>query len=128
MSRFIPTVLALLITFASTTVIASEVPFSQQQLTAAQSAGKSVVVAFHAKWCPTCRAQAPILESLMRTPEMKGVTLYIADFDKEKALRRSLSVKQPSTIVVFKGNKEISRSWGEVQRESLAALLKKALT
>jgi thioredoxin 1 len=106
----------------------AEIPFDQAQFAAARTAGKPVAVVFHADWCPTCRAQAPVLKELAQSPELKSVTLYIANFDTEKALKKSLGVTQQSTIVVFKDGKEIARSTGATQRQSLAALLRQAVS
>jgi thioredoxin-like negative regulator of GroEL len=108
--------------------LAAEVPFNQGGFDATRSAGKPVAVVFHADWCPTCRAQAPVLKSLTETPALKGLTLYVANFDTETALRKALGVTQQSTIVVFKGGKEIARSTGDTQRDRLDALLKQAVS
>lgn len=107
---------------------AAEVPFNQAQFDAARSAGQPVAVVFHADWCPTCRAQAPVLKDLAQSPELKSMTLYIANFDTEKSLKKSLGVTQQSTIVVFKNGKESARSTGDTQQDSLAALLRHALS
>lgn len=117
-------VLGLFATFA----FCAELPFTQAQFDAARSAGEPVAVVFHADWCPTCRAQAPVLKELMQTPALKSLTLYVANFDTEKALKKSLGITQQSTIVVFKGGKEIARSTGDTQRDSLAALLRRAVS
>ena len=46
-------------------------PFTQDDFAAAQKAGKSIFVAIHATWCPTCKAQKPILSELMAEPKFK---------------------------------------------------------
>lgn len=117
----------MLVCFATLTP-AAEVPFDQAQYDSMRAAGKPVAVVFHADWCPTCRAQAPILKDLAQTPELKPVTLYVANYDTEKALKKSLGVTQQSTIVVFKNGKESARSTGDTRRDSLAALLRQALS
>jgi thioredoxin 1 len=119
-------VLALL--FFAGLASAAEVPFVQGQFDAAKAAGQPVAVVFHADWCPTCRAQAPLLKDLTQQPEFAPVTLYIANYDTEKSLKKSLGVTKQSTIVVFKGGKEAARSTGDTQESSLANLLRQALT
>ena len=57
----------------------------------------------------------------------KDVTLFVADFDTESALKKQLRVAQQSTFVVFKGGKEVGRSTGETDRAAIAALFDKAL-
>jgi hypothetical protein len=56
------------------------------------------------------------------------VTLFVADFDTEKALKKSLGVTKQSTIVVFKDGKESARSTGDTRRDSLAELLHHAVS
>jgi thioredoxin 1 len=124
MAAVVLVVLSSLASFA----LSAELPFNQAQFDAARSAGKPVAVVFHADWCPTCRAQAPVLQELSETPALKSLTLYVANFDTEKALRKSLGVTQQSTIVVFKGGKEVGRSSGDTQRNRLDALLKQAVS
>src|ERR1700721_1102367 len=111
----------MLIAIAAPT-LAAEVPFNQVQFDSMIAAGKPVAVVLHADWCPTCRAQAPLLKALTQTPELKAVTLFVANFDTEKALKKSLGVTQQSTVVVFKDGKESARSTGDTQKASRAAL------
>jgi len=120
--------LAGLLGWVSTAASAAEVPYNQAQFDAARAAGKPVAVVFHADWCPTCRAQAPVLERLARSPAFKPLTLYVANFDTATALKRALGVTQQSTIVVFKDGKEVARSTGDTQEDRLAALLRHALS
>ena len=119
---------SLMLNLLSTLAVSAEIPFNQAQFDATRAAGKPVAVVFHADWCPTCRAQAPVLKELAQSPELRPVTLYVADFDTERALKKSLGVTAQSTIVVFKNGQEIARSTGDTQQESLAALLRHAIS
>ena len=128
MKSLMAAVLSVVLGSFASFAFAAELPFNQAQFDAMRSAGKPVAVVFHADWCPTCRAQAPVLRDLAETAALKPLTLYVANFDTEKALKRSLGVTQQSTIVVFKDGKEIARSTGDTQRDRLDALLKQAIT
>ena len=119
---------ALLCSLAASLAMAAEVPYNQAQRAAARAAGQTVAVVFHADWCPTCRAQAPVLKELVNTPDMKSLTLYVADFDTEKALRNALHVNQQSAVVVFKGKQETARSTGETQKGALETFLRGAIS
>jgi thioredoxin 1 len=119
---------SLMLTLLSTLALSAEVPFNQAQFDAARAAGKPVAVVFHAGWCPTCRAQAPLLKELAQTPQLRPVTVYIANFDTENALKKSLGVTHQSTIVVFNRGQEVARSTGDTQQETLAALLRRAIS
>jgi thioredoxin 1 len=121
-------IIAVVLTVFATASSAVEIPFNQLQFDSMLAAGKPVAVVFHADWCPTCRAQAPVLKELAQTPQFKTVTLYVANFDTEKALKKSLGVTVQSTIVVFKDGKESARSTGDTQQASLTALLRHAIS
>ncbi len=102
-------------------------PFDAAELAGLQSAGKPVAVHFHADWCPTCVSQSRALEQLKSSGDLKGVTVLVADYDKEKDLKRQHKVRSQSVLVVFKGNTEVARSAGETKPEQLRQALAKAL-
>ena len=128
MKSLVAAALAVMLSLFAAGSFAAESPFNQAQFEAQRASGKPLAVVFHADWCPTCRAQAPVLKELMQSPEFNGVTLFVANFDTEKALKQSLGVTQQSTIVVFKNGKESARSTGDTQQERLAALLRHGIS
>ena len=88
-------------------------PYSAARFDQLTHAGKPVLVAIHADWCPTCKAQKPILGQLMGRPEFKDVTELTVDFDKDKTAVRRFKASMQSTLVAFKGDKEVGRSVGD---------------
>jgi thioredoxin 1 len=128
MKSLVSTAFSLMLICFAVLAHSTEVPFDQAQFDAARAAGKPVAVVFHADWCPTCRAQAPVLKDLAESPDFKSLTVYVANFDTEKALKKALNVTQQSTIVVFKNGKEIARSTGDTQKSRLADLLQHAVS
>ena len=64
---------------------------------------------------------------LLAQPEFASLTLLKADFDKEKQLIKALGVSDRSTFVAFKGDKEVDRSVADMNKDSIAALLRKTL-
>lgn len=101
-------------------------PFTPQALAESQQAGKPVAVHFHADWCPTCVQQEKAFRQLSSESGL-DLTLLVADYDKEKDLRRQMKVRSQSTVVVFKGTEEKGRSGGETSPDRLRAVLKSAL-
>src|SRR6266404_1291372 len=128
MKFLVATIFAVMLTVFMAPLFAAEVPFNQAQYDSMIAAGKPVAVVFQADWCPTCRAQAPLLKELTQRPELKDLTLFVANFDTEKALRKYFGVTQQSTVVVFKDGKASARSTGDTQQASLAALLRRAIS
>jgi thioredoxin 1 len=112
---------------ATMAALAAEMPFDKAAFDAALAQGKPVIVDFAADWCPTCRAQKPIVQGLLNEDKLKPVTLFVANYDTETALKKQLGVTQQSTFVVFKGGKEVARSTGQTQKQAIAELFDKAL-
>jgi thioredoxin len=102
-------------------------PFDAKAFAAAQSAGKSILLEVHAPWCPTCKAQTPILSRLSKEPKFKNMVRFNIDFDSQKALLRKFNVRMQSTLIVFKGSQEAGRSTGDTKAASIEALLAKAI-
>jgi thioredoxin 1 len=101
-------------------------PYSAQALAAAQAADKPVAIHFHADWCPTCKAQDKVLQSLKADPGL-NVTLLTANYDTEKALKDRFKVRAQSTIVVLHGKQERARLVGDTSADGIRGALKKAL-
>lgn len=111
--------------FALTPVAAAPgwTSYSDASFARAQNAGKTIIVDVHADWCPTCRAQQPILNELRADKRLKDVVFIKVDFDSDKGFLRANRIPRQSTIVVFKGKKETARSIAETNRERLRSVV-----
>jgi thiol-disulfide isomerase/thioredoxin len=103
------------------------IDYSPAAFDAAQQAGRSILVEIHAPWCPTCRAQAPILSELEKDAKFKDLLVVHVDFDSQKDAVRRFGARTQSTLITFKGPVETSRSVGDTNPTSIAALLDKSL-
>ena len=101
--------------------------FTQVAFEAAQRAGKPILIDVTAPWCPTCRAQAPVLKELTSKPKFKNLQVFTVDFDSQKDALHLLRVQQQSTLIVFQGETEAGRSVGDTDKASIEALLSKGL-
>ena len=101
--------------------------YDAKAFAAAQAAGKPILLHITAPWCPTCKAQTPILSKLEAEPNFKDMVVLNIDFDSKKDLLRQFNVRSQSTLVVFKGKQEVGRSVGDTDAASIEALLKKAI-
>jgi thioredoxin-like negative regulator of GroEL len=102
-------------------------PFSADAFKAAQASGNPILVEIHADWCPTCKAQSPILDKLTADPKFKDLKIFRVDFDAMKPVVKQFGAQMQSTLIVFKGASEQGRSVGDTREASIAALLDKSL-
>lgn len=100
-------------------------PYSANALAEAQRTGAPVALHFRADWCPTCRAQDKVLESLRAEPGL-GLTVLAVDYDNEKSLKSRFRITSQSTLVVLKGQKETARLVGDTSKPNIIAALKSA--
>jgi thioredoxin 1 len=103
------------------------VPFTEQAFKAAQASGSPILVEIHADWCPTCKAQKPILDKLTADPKFKDLKIFRVDFDAMKPVVKEFGAQMQSTLIVFKGSAEQGRSVGDTKQASISALLDKSL-
>lgn len=118
--------------FAATQLTAKDAPegwveYTPQAFAAAQASGDPVVVDVFAPWCPTCRAQAPILDELRQDARLADATFIKVNFDKNKAFLRAHRIPRQSTILVFKGKTEVARSIAETNRTRLRSVVLNAI-
>ena len=106
---------------------ASPKPFDAKAFDEAQKAGSPILIAIHASWCPTCKAQTPILNELTNDAKFKSLAFFVIDFDSQKDLVQRFGARMQSTLIAFKGNQEAARSVGDTNRASISALLNKTL-
>ena len=99
-------------------------PFDAKAFQASQAAGKSILVDVTAPWCPTCKQQRPIVQQIEK--EHPDLVVYEVDFDSAKDVLKNFRVQYQSTLIVFKGSKEVARSTGETDPAPIRSLVAKA--
>ena len=93
----------------------------------ALKAGTPVMVHVTAPWCEVCQAQKPIVAALLASPDFKDMKMFEVDFDTQKEILARYHVQQQSTMIVYKGGKEVDRQTGQTDRAVIEALLREAL-
>ena len=90
--------------------------FNKDIFTKAQSEGKIVVVSSWIKYCSSCASQMKILQNAKK--DFKNIQ-YLAFDVKNKEISDFLNVKFQTTLLIFKNNKEVYRSIGEISKEKI---------
>lgn len=101
-------------------------PFTAALLTQAQASDQPVALHFHADWCPTCRAQEKVLQSLKSEPGL-DLTVMVVNYDTEKELKKRFNVRAQSTFVVLRGQQEWARLVGDTDPAAIRTAFKSAL-
>ena len=83
-------------------------PYTAEGDKAAMGEGKTTLLFFHAPWCPVCKAQEPKVQAHLNGAH-KEVVAFKVDYDSNLALRKELKVEKQSTLILYRGMKEVSR-------------------
>jgi thiol-disulfide isomerase/thioredoxin len=94
---------------------------------AAMKAGKPVLVHVTAPWCEVCQIQKPIVKDLLGRPDFQAMQKFDVDFDSQKEILAKFRVNSQSTMIVFKGGKELDRQVGQTDPATIETLLREAL-
>lgn len=98
--------------------------FDVDSFAAAQQRGARILVDITATWCPTCKAQKPIIDSLVTRPENNDLVIFSVDFDSQKPVVRQFGAQSQSTLIAFRGKTETARSVGDTDPNSIATLVR----
>jgi thioredoxin 1 len=116
-----------LVSIAGSAFAADRLPFESGKFQALLKERRPVLVDITASWCPTCKAQHPIIEKLAAGPEFNDLTIFMVDFDTQKDAVRAFRALSQSTLIAFKGGKETARSVGDTRAASIEALVRSTL-
>ena len=96
--------------------------FNNEIFQKAQLEGKTVVINSWNETCTTCKAQIKILDQAEN--EFKDVLFLSFEQTKDKEIAKQLGIDYWTTIVVYKDNKEIHRSIGQMDKAKIYELIK----
>lgn len=98
-------------------------PYKKAEFDKLVATGQPVLVHVHADWCPTCKRQLTVLGPMLKDPANAKITAVTVNFDTETAFKQANRVGGQSTLITYKGGKEIARSVGAVDVTSIGNLL-----
>ena len=99
--------------------------FTIQKFEEAKKNGETVVVTAWAKYCGTCQRQKVVLDQAEK--DFKDVLFLYYNHPKMKDIAKYLKIDHRSTILVYKGNAEISRTLGQIDKSVIYSNIDKAI-
>ena len=109
----------------SANAVEKKTNFSDEVFKNAKTSGKTVVVNSYEVWCGTCSKQTKILDQAEK--EFKNVVFLSYEQSKNKNIAQKLGIKFWTTIVVYKGNDEVTRIVGQTDKEIIYAAIQKGI-
>ena len=109
--------LLILIIFPINFAIAEkQTTFDNDVFEKAQSDGKTVVVSSWIKYCTSCASQMKALKDV----EKDFDNLIYLTFDvTNREIAKQLNIQFQTTLVIYKNNKEVYRSLGELSKDKI---------
>ena len=107
----------LLIIFPLNSAVAEkQTTFDNDVFNKAQSDGKTVVVSSWIKYCTSCASQMKALKDV----EKDFDNLIYLTFDvTNREIAKQLNIQFQTTLVIYKNNKEVYRSLGELSKDKI---------
>ncbi len=102
-------------------------PYNPSVVQKAIASGEPVVVhVFAPPWCLQCHAQASILDGLKNDTAYGKITFFRVDYDNQKDVVAKLNCPR-STLIAYKGGKEVARMSWDVTQDAVVKILKAAM-
>jgi thioredoxin 1 len=113
----------ILLVFSFNSIATSkETTFTNELFKKAQLDGKTVVIHSWNKSCTTCAKQEKILDQAKQ--DFVDVIFLSFEQTKDKKIAKFLGIDYWTTIVIYKNNKELSRTIGQTKKEKIYSQIK----
>ena len=117
------TILFLIVSF-SANALEKKTTFDNELFQKAQSEGKVVVVSSWIKYCNSCASQMKVLNKVKN--DFDNIEYFTFEITNRE-ISDLLKVQYQTTLLIFKNNKEVYRSIGEISREEIYKAIKSSI-
>ena len=101
-----------------------ETTFNKELFDKAQSDGKIVIVSSWIKYCSSCASQMKVLNKARN--EFENLEYFTFDV-RNKEIAKLFDVQYQTTLIIFKGDKEVYRSIGETNKDLIYKAIKSSI-
>ena len=121
-------ILVIIFLLISTNLFSAESPrlnFTIETFEQAKKNGETVVVTAWNKYCGICKKQKVVLDEAEKN--FKNVLFLYYNHPKMKDIAKYLKIDYRSTILVYKGSAEVSRTLGQVDKSVIYSNIEKGI-
>ncbi|MBU6296967.1 MAG: thioredoxin family protein [Alphaproteobacteria bacterium] len=111
---------------AGSAFASEQTAYSPERFARAQLSGSPVLVDIAASWCPVCKVQATVVHQALAEPAFSHFVVLDLDFDTQKDAVRRFGATMQSTLIIFKGKKEVARVVGATDPDVIEAMMRRA--
>ena len=101
--------------------------YTPAALAAAQAKGRPILVEVKAWWCPVCASQGRTITETTAAPKYKDLLILSINYDKQKADWQALGAQKQSTLIGYRGKRELGRVVYTTDKAQINALLAKTV-
>ena len=114
-----------IITCFSASAVEKKTNFSTKIFEKAKPDGRTIVVNSYEKWCGTCGVQTKILNQAKK--KFKEIIFLSYEQSKNEDIAKKLNIDFWTTIVVYKGGKEVTRIIGQTDKKTIYSAIEKGI-
>ena len=115
----------------SANAMEKETTFKKELFDKAQSDGKIVVISSWIKYCSSCAGQMKVLKEAKKKGKLSDINFdnieYFSFDVTNKEISNLLNIQYQTTLLIFKGDKEVYRSIGETTKDLIYEALKTSI-
>ena len=110
---------------------AKETTFKKELFDKAQSDGKVVIISSWVKYCSSCASQMKILNKAKKEGKLSDIEFtnieYFAFDVTNKEIANIFNIQYQTSLLIFKGSKEVYRSIGETTEDLIYEAIKASI-
>ncbi len=115
----------------SVNAMEKETTFDKELFNKAKSEGKIIIVSSWIKYCSSCASQMKVLKKAKNEGELLDIkfdNIEYFSFDvTDKEISDLFDIQYQTTLLIFKGNKEVYRSIGETTADLIYEAIKTSI-
>ena len=115
----------------SSNAMEKKTTFNKELFDKAQSEGKTVIVSSWIKYCSSCASQMKVLNKAKKEGKLSDIEFtnieYFAFDVTNKEIANLFDIQYQTSLLIFKGSKEVYRSIGETTEDLIYEAIKASI-